>query len=57
MIVLKIKEDIEILMRIKFMRTARYVEWLANIVPFIKKNRTLRVCIYIIDLNKANFKD
>lgn len=29
----KIKEEIEKLLKIKFIRKTRYVEWLANIVP------------------------
>ncbi|CAL9019147.1 unnamed protein product [Prunus brigantina] len=28
-----------------FIRTARYVEWLANIVPVLKKTGALRICI------------
>jgi len=38
-------------------RTARYVDWLANIVPVVKKNGTLRVCIDFRDLNQATPKD
>ncbi|XP_028193320.1 uncharacterized protein LOC114378935 [Glycine soja] len=53
----KIKEEIERLLRCKFIRSARYVEWLANIVPVIKKNGTLRVCIDFRDLNNATPKD
>ncbi|XP_050889635.1 uncharacterized protein LOC127094919 [Lathyrus oleraceus] len=53
----KIKEEIERLMRRKFIKTTRYVEWLANIVPVIKKNETLWVCIEFRDLNKATPKD
>lgn len=30
---------------------------MANIVPFIKKNRTLRICIDFKDLNNATPKD
>ena len=41
----------------KFIRTTRYVEWLANIVPVIKKNGTLRVCIDFRDLYQATPKD
>lgn len=33
----KNKTEIERLLRSKFIRTARYVEWLANIVPVIKR--------------------
>ena len=39
----KIKAEVERLLRCKFIRTTRYVEWLANIVPVIKKNGKLRV--------------
>ncbi|WJX50210.1 hypothetical protein P8452_36545 [Trifolium repens] len=53
----KIKEEIERLLRSKFIRTARYVEWLANIVSVIKKNGSLRVCIDFRDLNNATPKD
>ncbi|KAK2444202.1 hypothetical protein QL285_015246 [Trifolium repens] len=53
----KIKEEIERLLKSKFIKAARYVEWLANIVPVIKKNGTLRVCIDFRDLNNATPKD
>ncbi|PNY08742.1 hypothetical protein L195_g005274 [Trifolium pratense] len=53
----KIKEEIERLLRSKFIRTARYVEWLANIVPVIKKNGSLRICIDFRDLNNVTPKD
>ena len=33
----KIKGDIERLLKAGFIRTARYVNWLSNIVPVIKK--------------------
>ena len=39
-----------------FIRTARYVDWFANIVPVVKKNGTLRVCIDFRDLNLATPK-
>ncbi|KAK2416228.1 hypothetical protein QL285_038643 [Trifolium repens] len=53
----KIKEEIKRLLKSKFIRAARYVEWLANIIPVIKKNGTLRVCIDFRDLNNATPKD
>ncbi|MCH86304.1 hypothetical protein A2U01_0007158, partial [Trifolium medium] len=53
----KIKEEIERLLRSKFIKTARYVEWLANIVPVIKKNGSLRICVDFRDLNNATPKD
>lgn len=50
-IISKIKEEIERLLRSKFIRKTRHVEWLANIVNIIKKNTTLRVCMDFIYLN------
>jgi len=37
----KIKEEIERLLKSKFIKTARYVEWLANIVQLLRKMRLL----------------
>jgi hypothetical protein len=53
----KIKKEIERLLKCRFIRTARFVDWLANIVPVVKKNGTLRVCIYFRDLNQATLND
>lgn len=56
-ITLKIKQEIERLLKSHFFRSTRYVEWLANIVPVIKKNGTLRICIDFTDLNNVTPKD
>ena len=56
-VVLKVKEEIERLLQAGFIRLARYVEWLANIVPVLKKNGKLRVCIDFRNLNTASPKD
>ncbi|XP_050914663.1 uncharacterized protein LOC127129550 [Lathyrus oleraceus] len=48
-----IKEEVERLLRCNFIRTARYVEQLTNIVLVIKRNGTLRMCIDFGDLNTA----
>ena len=53
----KIKEEIERLLKCGFIKTARYVDWLANVFPIKKKNGTIRVCIDFRDLNLANPKD
>lgn len=53
----KIKEEIEKLLRSKFIRTTSYVEWLANIVLVIKKNGMLRVCIDFKYLTVVTPKD
>ncbi|CAL2276220.1 unnamed protein product [Prunus armeniaca] len=54
---LKVKEEIERLLEPGFIRTARYVEWLANIVPVLKKTGALRVCNHYRNLNLATPKD
>ena len=42
---LKVKEEIEKLLKVKFIKTTRYVQWLANIVFVTKKNGELRFCV------------
>ena len=54
---IKVKEEIKRLLKVGFIRIARYVEWLSNIVPIIKKNGKLRVCIDYRNLNSATPKD
>ena len=51
---LKVKEDIEKLLNAKFIRSTRYVRWLANIIPV---NGNLSVCVDFRDLNVATPKD
>lgn len=55
--VLKIKEEVERLLKAKFIRTTRYVKWLSNVVPIFKKNGKLRVCIDFRNLNHATSED
>ncbi|XP_062021144.1 uncharacterized protein LOC133737640 [Rosa rugosa] len=54
---LEIKNEIERLLYAGFIRTARYVEWISNVVPVKKKNGKIRVCIDFRDLNAATPKD
>ncbi|KAB2599860.1 hypothetical protein D8674_010131 [Pyrus ussuriensis x Pyrus communis] len=54
---LGIKEELVRLLKAGFIRTARYVEWLANIVPVLKKNGALRICTDFRNLNLATPKD
>ncbi|XP_015969312.1 uncharacterized protein LOC107492768 [Arachis duranensis] len=56
-VVQKIKEEVERLLKAKFIRTARYVNWISNIVPVMKKNGKLRVCIDFRNLNSTTPKD
>ena len=54
---LKMKQKIEKLLKAKFIKPTRYVQWLANIIPVMKKNGNLRVCVDFKDLNDATPKD
>ena len=38
---LKVNEEIDKLLKAKFIRPTRYVQWLENIVPMMKKNGKL----------------
>ena len=42
---LKVKEEIQKLLKSKFIKPTRYVQWLANIVLVMKKNGKLRVSL------------
>ena len=53
---LKVKEEIGKLLKAKFIIHTRYVHWLANIVPVMKKNGKRRVCVDFRDLNVATPK-
>lgn len=53
----KIKSEVERLLNAKFIRTAMYVNWISNVVPVIKKNGTLRICVDFRELNSATPKD
>ncbi|KAM2783704.1 hypothetical protein COP1_013155 [Malus domestica] len=54
---LGIKDELVRFLNAGFIRTARYVEWLANIVLVLKKNGALRICIDFRNLNLATPKD
>ncbi|KAM1216525.1 hypothetical protein ACFX2I_012758 [Malus domestica] len=54
---LGIKDKLVRLLKARFIQTARYVEWLANIVSMLKKNDALRICIDFRNLNLATPKD
>nr|ABA94546.1 retrotransposon protein, putative, unclassified [Oryza sativa Japonica Group] len=52
-----VKAEIKRLYDAGFIRPCRYAEWVSSIVPVIKKNGKVRVCIDFRDLNKATPKD
>ena len=54
---LKVKDEIEKLLKAGCIRPTRYSEWLSNIIPIMKKNGKLRICIDFKDLNLATPKD
>ena len=54
---LKVKKEIEKLLKAKSIRPTRYLQWLTNIVPVMKKNGKLRVCVDFRDLNATTPKD
>ena len=56
-VIQKVNEEILRLLKAGFIRTIRYVEWLSNIVPVVKKNGKMRVCIAFRNLNLATPKD
>ena len=56
-VVLKVKEEIEKLLQAGFIRTTRYAEWISNVVPVIKKNGKIRICVDFRNLNMATPKD
>ncbi|KAM2557547.1 hypothetical protein TB2_014658 [Malus domestica] len=54
----KVKEEIERLIKAKFIRPAKYVEWLANIVSVLKVvTKAVRCCVDYKNINGATPKD
>ena len=45
------------LLKARFIREIKYLEWLANVVIVSKKGKKWRVCVDYIDLNEACSKD
>ncbi|KAI5338702.1 hypothetical protein L3X38_017974 [Prunus dulcis] len=55
---LKVKEEIERLLKAGFVRPAIYADWLANIVPVLKiKTGAVRICVDYRNLNEASPKE
>ncbi|KAL0366949.1 UNVERIFIED_CONTAM: Retrovirus-related Pol polyprotein from transposon [Sesamum radiatum] len=53
----EIKEEVEKLLKINYIRPVQYPEWLTNVVPVPKANDKWRMCVDFSDLNKACPKD
>ena len=45
------------LLKVAFIEVVPYLEWVANIVPILKKDGGVWVCIDYRDLNKSSPKD
>ena len=56
-IALQVKEEVDKLHKAKFIKVVLYPQWVANIVPVIKKNGQVWICIDFRDLNRACPKD
>ena len=56
-LVVQIKDEIDKLINVGFIREVYYPKWLANIVPIKKKNGQVRICVDFRDLNEACPKD
>jgi len=54
---LKMKEEVDKLHKAKFIRVVLYPQWVANIVPVMKKDGKVRICNDFRDLNRACPKD
>ncbi|KAG5564943.1 hypothetical protein RHGRI_000971 [Rhododendron griersonianum] len=55
--VLRIKEEVTKQINTGFLMVTKYPQWVANIVPVLKKDGKIRVCVDFRDLNKASPKD
>jgi hypothetical protein len=57
-IIVKVKDEVERLLRVGFIQPCRYTEWVSNIVPVEKKGTgKIRACIDFRKLNRATPKD
>lgn len=51
--VVAIKEEVEILLRARFIYPIPLMDWVSNIVHVNKKQGTIRICIAYRDINRA----
>ncbi|RDX61861.1 hypothetical protein CR513_59870, partial [Mucuna pruriens] len=56
-VALKVKEEVEKKWNAGFLAVAEYPQWVANIVPVLKKDGKVRMCVDYKDLNRASPKD
>ena len=53
----KVKEEIDKLLRVGFIRSVKRVTWLSHIVVVPKKNENIRVCVDYRKVNAATVMD
>jgi len=53
---LKIKE-VEKQFNASFLAVSKYLQWVENVVPVLKKDEKVRMCVDYRDLNRASLKD
>ena len=56
-VALLIKVELEKILKAGFIRAIDYAEWISNIVPVSKHDKSIRVCTNFRDLNLACPKD
>ena len=54
---LQVKEEILKQLSVGFLSVVKYPEWLANVIPFPKKDGKVRVCVDFRNLNRTSLKD
>ena len=52
-----INDEVEKLLKARFIREVNYIKWISNIVLVKKANGKWRMCIDFIDFNKVCLKD
>ncbi|KAH9320379.1 hypothetical protein KI387_043975 [Taxus chinensis] len=56
-VALIVKEEVIKLLQVGFIKPVDYSQWVSNIVPVLKKNGKIHICIDFRDINKACPKD
>ena len=50
---LKIKEEVIKQLKVGFIKSVHEAKWIANVIPVLKKDENVRMCVDFRDLNKA----
>ena len=53
----KIEKEVMKLLKVGFIEVVPHPEWVVNIIPIMKKDGRVRVCVDYHNLNKASLKD